>query len=311
MSDEIPDFQSTLAQANRKKMAKPKLVTRLLKLALLLIVLGFATWGYMKFEARWITVDSIDLPNETFPVRRSFRILHLSDFHFSDNVPLSYIEESIVLGLRKKADVCFITGDFITTKISDDDFAKYVKVLGKLTEKVPTFACLGNHDGGKWSNSANGYSNTERVEELLQEAKIGLLENERRVIYVKGQPLALVGLGDIWNQRCFPDKCLRKKSEGGSAQNPPTIILSHNPDSKAFLSEHEWNLMLCGHTHGGQCKIPFLGYAPFAPVKDHDYLEGLHTWEDRLIHISRGVGNLHGLRFNCRPQVCILEAKAP
>ena len=63
--------------------------------------------------------------------------------------------------------------------------------------------------------------------------------------------------------------------------------------------------MLCGHTHGGQCDLMFLG-TPFAPVRDKRFVQGLHRWEDRWIHITRGVGNLHGMRFNCRPEVSLL-----
>jgi uncharacterized protein len=64
--------------------------------------------------------------------------------------------------------------------------------------------------------------------------------------------------------------------------------------------------MVCGHTHGGQIRLPLLG-TPFAPVIDMRYVEGLHPWNDRQIYITRGVGNLHGLRFNCPPQVSLLE----
>ena len=308
-ADEIPDFKASLAEANRSRATPPSLRRRFIKALLVILLIAGAGFGYMKHEAGWLEAHSVSLPNDKFPIRRSFRILHLSDFHFSEDVSFSLIEEAIDLGLRKKPDICFITGDFITSKLSADDFAHYVEILGKLTATVPTFACLGNHDGGKWAGSTYGYPTTEKVEELLKEAKIALLENERRVIYVKGQPLVLVGLGDIWAQRCFPDKCLRKSKPNSSIQEPPIIVLSHNPDSKTFLVQHDWDLMLSGHTHGGQYRIPFLGHTPFAPVKDHDYVEGLQEWENRLIHITRGVGNLHGLRFNCRPQVSILEAR--
>ena len=310
--DEIPDFQATLAEANRNRTTPPSRRRRFLKALLFLLPVAGGLWAYMKYEAGWLEVTRVNLSSDKFPVRRSFRILHLADFHVSEDVPLSLIEEAIVLGIRKQPDICFITGDFITTKLSDEDFSRYAEILGKLTDKIPkTFACLGNHDGGKWAGSTNGYATTQKMEELLKKSKVVLLQNEQRVVYVKGQPLTLVGLGDVWAQRCFPDKCLRKSKPNRSTHEPPTIVLSHNPDSKTFLGEHDWNLMLCGHTHGGQCKVPFLGFTPFAPVKDHDYVEGLHTWKERLIHITRGVGNLHGLRFNCRPQVSILEAKAP
>ena len=65
--------------------------------------------------------------------------------------------------------------------------------------------------------------------------------------------------------------------------------------------------MLCGHTHGGQLKIPFINLTPFAPVRDQSIVEGLHDWKQRQIYITRGVGNIWGVRLNCRPEVSLLE----
>ena len=76
------------------------------------------------------------------------------------------------------------------------------------------------------------------------------------------------------------------------------------PDSKEHLRKYPWDLMLCGHTHGGQCDLVF--GTPFAPVRNKRYVRGLHPWNDRWIHTTKGVGNLHGLRFNCRPEVSLL-----
>ncbi|MDE0576305.1 MAG: hypothetical protein OSB39_05130, partial [Opitutales bacterium] len=88
MTDEnIPDFTASLAEANRKRITPPSLRRRFLKWLLGLGVLGGGGWGYMKFEADWLEVHRETLPSAQFPVRRSFRILHLSDFHVSDKVP--------------------------------------------------------------------------------------------------------------------------------------------------------------------------------------------------------------------------------
>jgi predicted MPP superfamily phosphohydrolase len=63
--------------------------------------------------------------------------------------------------------------------------------------------------------------------------------------------------------------------------------------------------MLCGHTHGGQVKLPFIG-APIVSIRDRRFGEGLRQWEGRWIYVTRGVGNLHGIRFNCPPEVSLL-----
>jgi hypothetical protein len=94
----------------------------------------------------------------------------------------------------------------------------------------------------------------------------------------------------------------------GVSRNPDRLVLllAHNPDSKEEVANRPWDLMLSGHTHGGQLRIPAVG-APFAPVRDHRYVAGLLPWRDRWIHVTRGVGNLHGLRLNCRPEISLLS----
>jgi len=114
----------------------------------------------------------------------------------------------------------------------------------------------------------------------------------------------MVGLGDIWSGLANPRAVLKQKR---TEEDETVIVLSHNPDSKELLKSYDWDLTLCGHTHGGQVVVPFLGLRPFLPVRDKSFPEGVLTWEKRHIHITRGVGNLHGMRFNCRPEISILN----
>jgi predicted MPP superfamily phosphohydrolase len=101
---------------------------------------------------------------------------------------------------------------------------------------------------------------------------------------------------------CQPDAAFANVGPKGSILR---ILLNHNPDAKDLVRSFEWDLMLCGHTHGGQVRLPLIG-APFAPVQDKRYLHGLYAWDKRWLHITSGVGNLHGLRFNCRPEISLL-----
>ncbi|MCV4655473.1 phosphodiesterase, partial [Escherichia coli] len=79
-----------------------------------------------------------------------------------------------------------------------------------------------------------------------------------------------------------------------------------NPDSKEVMRDEPWDLMLCGHTHGGQLRVPLVG-EPFAPVEDKRYVAGLNAFGERHIYTTRGVGSLYGLRLNSRPEVTMLE----
>ena len=99
-----------------------------------------------------------------------------------------------------------------------------------------------------------------------------------------------------------PDEALRDHRR---QKGRPTVLLSHNPDTKDLLMNDPWDLMLSGHTHGGQLSLPLFG-EPFAPIRDRRYVRDLHALGDRWLYITAGVGSLHTARFNCRPEVSLL-----
>lgn len=226
------------------------------------------------------------------------RMLQMSDFHASEVVSLGFIQRAIQTGLELKPDLICLTGDFITSKYRELD--RFIEILSALAKVAPTFACLGNHDGGAWAGRSHGYSDTKFVRELLTKSRIELLDNRSTAVRIHGWKLNLVGVGDLWAGELRPEPAFANNSPDAA-----TILLSHNPDSKTDLLPYRWDVMLCGHTHGGQIELPLLG-TPFAPVRDKRFVKGLHRWNDRWIHITKGVGNLHGLRFNCRPEVSLL-----
>ncbi|MEO0452944.1 MAG: phosphodiesterase YaeI [Verrucomicrobiota bacterium] len=255
---------------------------------------------HMKFmEPTWfeITEKNLRIKNLGTPLR----ILHLSDFHASPSVSLKDIETAIDRSLELNADLAFLTGDFITWDLPEP--AEYSRILKKLSSHMPTFACIGNHDGGRWAGSSHGYKDFSKVSNLLKSSDIEFLFNEKREISILGSRITVAGLGDLWSHDCKPESILKEKRE----ENTPVFVLSHNPDCKSDLKSYDWDVMCCGHTHGGQLVIPFLGLRPFLPVKDKSFPEGILSWGDKHIHITRGIGNLHGMRFNCRPEISILN----
>jgi uncharacterized protein len=138
---------------------------------------------------------------------------------------------------------------------------------------------------------------------LLRAAKVTCLHNSAESLTIRDRPLQVFGVGDLWSDMCDPETAFRRSP---GRQGATRVLLNHNPDAKQLLRPFDWDLVLCGHTHGGQLRLPFIG-TPFAPVVDKRYVEGLHRWENRWLYITRGVGNLHGLRFNCRPQVSVID----
>ncbi len=254
---------------------------------------------------RLVEPKLLEVTHHTVPLGHAgspIRVLHLSDLHASGFVPLDFIARAIQLGLAEKPDVVCLTGDFITKHFTQ--FADYAEVLKPLAAAAPVFACLGNHDGGKWAARPiyRGHSDHTAVRNCLAASGAKVLLNQSQEITIRGRRLRLVGVGDFWNDEQRPAEAF-----GGNAPDAKTSVLTlmHNPDGKDQLAGHPWHLALCGHTHGGQLRLPWLG-TPFAPVRDHRYVAGLNPWRDRWIFTTRGVGNLHGVRFNCRPEVSLL-----
>jgi len=262
------------------------------------LAVGFAYSRWI--ESRWLDIGSHEVLLWQGSPAPPVRLLHLSDFHASEVVPLSFIQRAVQTGLRLEPDLICITGDFITSKFEEP--SRYAAVLAPLARRAPTFACLGNHDGGSWAGSTYGYADTTVVRDILKQAGITLLHNTARSQTVGGHRLNLVGVGDLWAGELDADAAF---AGFPSTPDVPTVLLSHNPDSKTQVVRHTWDLLLCGHAHGGQFYLPLVG-TPFAPVRDKRFVGGLHRWQERWLHITKGVGNLHGLRFNCRPEISLL-----
>jgi len=211
------------------------------------------------------------------------------------------IADAVALALSVRPDLICLTGDYISHR-DVPDAPEYARTLRPLAEAAPTFAVLGNHDGGGWSANARGFRDHRYVERVLALAGIELLQNRPVRIEVRGQPLTLVGVGDVWAGDLEPETAFA----GVRGDAAPSVLLSHNPDTKDQLADYPWHLMLSGHTHGGQVIVPLYG-PPIVPVQDRRYVAGLKPWGARQIHVTRGVGNLLGVRFACRPEVAVLD----
>lgn len=247
------------------------------------------------WEPRWFEVTEKPVYVSARGLTAPVRLLHISDLHASVLVPLATIDNAIRLGLGARPDLICVTGDFIT-RARGYDVDAYVSVLRRLSRAAPTFAVFGNHDGGKWAVTRFGDPDTRNVRSLVDRAGIQLLHNRSAV----SASVTLIGVGDLWANEIDAAAAFAQLPSRG-----PRILLSHNPDSKEVLGGYPWDLMLCGHTHGGQVIIPFEG-PRYAPVRDKRYVAGLKPWRDRQIHVTRGVGNVGGVRFRCRPEVSLL-----
>ncbi|MEO8126319.1 MAG: phosphodiesterase YaeI [Bryobacteraceae bacterium] len=227
---------------------------------------------------------------------RPRRILHMSDIHISDGMSGADLETGFREGLSQRPDLICLTGDFVSTTRGFDREG-LEKLLRLAVSTAPTYAVLGNHDGGKWLARWGGKHSTQFMQDLIRSSGVHLLHNQRAVI----DDLTLVGVGDYWSGEFDTGQAF-----SGSLQTKSTILLCHNPDAKRDLGHLPWDLMLSGHTHGGQVRVP--GFTPpWAPVADKRFIAGLYGWNNRQLFITRGVGSPLHVRAFCRPEISVLD----
>lgn len=252
--------------------------------------LGYATG----IEPEWLEVVEHPLPVPDLPEQwKGKTVLHLSDLHAGDRVSASYLRGVFARARDLKPDLVVYTGDFI-----DTDPSRLEEITGILRElplgSVATFGVLGNHDyGAGWSQK----DLASELRSILRARGIRILDNASADL----SGLVIAGCDDLWARRCRTEQAVRAHRDGAAL-----LALAHNPD---IADDPAWQgkrgVILSGHTHGGQCRAPFL--PPFVlPVKNKRYAAGFYDLEPgRSLYISRGVGHLTKVRFNVRPEMTL------
>lgn len=258
--------------------------------------------GYaVGIEPHWLELVERDLPVANLPPDLDgARLAHISDLHVGPSVSDEYVVHSLDRVRALNPDLVVFTGDFITYRHErgDDQFTQLRAVLTHFPlGRLATLGILGNHDYGRnWSEpavAANVVAEAER-------AGIRILRNTARNV----AGLDVIGVDDLWAERCDPAAALR------TTAGVPSLVLVHNPDA---ADQRPWpgfrGWMLAGHTHGGQCKPPFLP-PPLLPVQNRRYVSGeVSVDAARTLYISRGVGHLTRARFNVRPEITLFTLR--
>jgi hypothetical protein len=169
---------------------------------------------------------------------------------------------------------------------SDRHHRWVVPVLGRLRWKLAAFAILGNHDS--W------YDPT-LVRRRLARLGIRVLGNGFEALAVAGRPMIVIGNEAPWFS---PPPDLKDCPADGFR-----LCLSHTPDNLPWAKQHGMDLMLAGHTHGGQIRLPLFGSILVPSRFSRRYDCGLFYEPPTLLHVSRGLGSKHPVRYNCRPEV--------
>jgi len=276
-----------------------------------MLVLCYAFW----IEPRWIQITGTEIPIDGLSPRlNGFTIVHLSDLHLGPHVDSHQIRHAVDLTNGLKPDLIVLTGDFVSRSAS---YARpCARELSRLTAPYGIYAITGNHD--EWTDD-------DVVTAELRQVGIQVLRNEAHQIQPGTGTLWLIGIDDagvtsitganmresefaaLWVEQ--RDAYQRLMADLPSGE--PAILLVHNPDFVETVSLEGISLALCGHTHGGQIRLPIMGPLMLPSLYGQRYAGGLVECRGTPIYVNRGIGLISPpLRFLCRPEIALLRLTA-
>jgi predicted MPP superfamily phosphohydrolase len=278
---------------------KKKVIVAVLA-AVILCLTVWVIWANEALELNCYRIENERLP-ESFA---GYRIAQISDLH---NAEIGKNNEKLLAMLKEAdPDLIAITGDMIDSRRTDIDVA--LQFAGEVVQIAPCYYVTGNHEA-----RVDDY---ETFKSGLQEAGVTVLENSAVQIERGGATITLIGVMDPAFPTHLPnadDKAIVQYHLAPLVNHENyTVLLSHRPELFHVYVGHEIDLVLSGHVHGGQFRLPLLG-GIFAPGQGFfpKYDAGFFAHNNSNMIVSRGIGNsIIPLRINNRPELVLIELQS-
>jgi predicted MPP superfamily phosphohydrolase len=265
-------------------------------------VAGIGAEGAL-LEPQRLAIRNYALPIRDLPTSlNGLRLVQISDTHYGPFVSLAYLNAVIAQVNALRPDLIALTGDYVLK--SDRALEDGVVIFRNLESRLGTVAVLGNHD--HWESAA-------RCRQLFGEIGVPLVDNDRLYLSAAGftsqldnpESVCIAGVGDLWTDAVRPDLAF-----ADVPPEMPRVLLSHNPDVAELpdLDPFRVDLMLSGHTHGGQVRLPIVG-SPVVPSRyGQKYSGGLVLGPAGPVIVSRGVGMaLFPVRLGVPPEIGVIS----
>ena len=238
-----------------------------------------------------LSLEEIALPVVGLPPELDgYRIAHLSDVHLTGEIHPDYAKYAVARASAWQPDLMALTGDIIDKQPCIDWL---VEIFSPAAARDGCYFVLGNHDT--------------RVKEswLTREAmsRAGWTDLGSRYIehHLSGVPSLIIGNEHPWYARPDVD----------SSQQRFRLLVSHSPDQFGWARANQIHLMLAGHTHGGQGRLPLAGPILSPSFHGSRYASGDFYKPPTTMHVTRGIGGVHLMRINCRPELSLLTLRVP
>jgi predicted MPP superfamily phosphohydrolase len=258
---------------------------------------GLVVCGYgVLVRRRWFRVVERELRIPGLDPRLDgLRVAHLSDLHIGTLTPKSWGLSWSRAANRRAPDVAVVTGDLVTS--GTDYHSDIAEVVGELRAQHGVFVSMGNHDY---------FGEGEPLVSMLRERGVQVLRNQGLLLEHAGARLWLAAIDDVWTRR---DDLLRAL-EGRPAATT-AVLLAHDPVRFDAAAEAGVDLVLSGHTHGGQIAVPFLSRALSLASIAHPYNVGVYRRGRATLYVHPGLGTTGPpMRLGVAPEVTILVLRA-
>lgn len=254
---------------------------------------GLVVCGYgILVRRRWYRVveREVAIPGLA-PGLVGMRIAHLSDLHIGGLTPRSWGVAWARAANAREPDLAVVTGDLVTSGTDfHDDVAD---VIGELRAKLSVVVSMGNHDY---------FGDGEALASVLRDRGVSVLRNEGVVLERHGAKLWLAAIDDTWTRRDDVARAMKGRPDGAM-----TILLAHDPASFNGASDAGADLVLSGHTHGGQVAMPFAPRAVSLAMFAYPYRLGLYHRGRSVLYVHPGLGTTGPpMRLGVAPEVTIL-----
>lgn len=285
--------KNELVENEEKNTNKKHLVLKII-LLLAILILIFLLWS------RYISTSGLIVKEYAIKNAKlnddydGFKIVHFTDLHYGSTIFLEELKNVVNEINKQNPDIVVFTGDLVESGVdlSDEELNKMINELKKINPKIETLAVDGNHD----------YNNHDYYEKAMEALDWHVLNNTYEFVYGNSKtPIVFVGLKDLMYGKQDYENAFSFINE--IDEELYTIVLAHEPDQVMEFSNYNFDLVLSGHSHLGQVRIPFIG-ALYTPVGSKKYYDEYYKVNNADLYISGGIGtSTIKFRFFNKPSI--------
>lgn len=269
-------------------------------------------------------------------LKQDLTLLVFSDLHFHSRTSDRFLRKLVEKAEKSQPDLIFFLGDFLChSRLYSKE--KLERFLSRFSPPLGAFAILGNHDysepvsvnaegdydvvdndhefqkafgrlasnirpSGKRTGRLKNIKESRELAEALKSTPFRLLHNQTH--FLKKAHLNITGLGEYMTGHFKPEIAFK-----GYQSQAPGIVLVHNPDATPHLRQYPGQLILSGHTHGGQVNLPWV-WKKLTLMENPQFKEGVFDLGDKTLFVSRGVGSVQPFRWYAPPEWVLLRLRA-